>query len=108
MIIIPKEGKNVILIQEKQVEVAKLAAINIRKRKVPSFGCSKVNIEHKIVPTAHLFVLISDEEFNDKVELLQDNEIVLSGRENATAIGPLLALLRLHNHGHRAIVEPLR
>lgn len=80
MIIIPKEGKNVILIQEKQVEVAKSAAINDKKRKVTSFDCSKVNFEHEkcMVPTAHLFVLISDGDFNGKVERLQNNEIVLT------------------------------
>jgi hypothetical protein len=113
MMIIPKGGKHVILIQEKQeqqvAKVARLGKTLVRgeKRKAPSFKVSRVTDEHKKcnVKTKHLFVMVADRGFTDGGEL-EKNEIVLPGTDHAKAIGPLLALLRLHNHGHRDKLKP--
>ena len=71
---------------------------------VPSFGYNLVKEEHVKcdVKTPHLFILVSDKDFKatdrDKIK---DNEIVLPRTQHERALGPPLALLRRHNHGHR-------
>ena len=101
-LIIPKKAENVILIQEKQVEVAKKKARN--NTTVPRFGYDLVKEEHEKcdVKTPHLFIIVSDKEFKatDR-DQIQSNEVVLPRTEHDKALGPLLALLRLHNHGER-------
>jgi hypothetical protein len=110
MIIIPKGGERVILIQEKQEEGAKGAALGRsptgKKRKLLKFDYSRVADEHKKcdVKTIHLFVLVADKRFTG-IDELKDNEIVIPGTDQGQAIGPLLALLRLHNHAHRPKLE---
>jgi len=98
-VIVPEEGKLVIFLQEKQSEVAKLQ--NQKKRKVHEFFAENVRKEHAKcdVKTEHLFVLITDEDFTDNNQL-EKNEIVVSHRDHASVIGPLLSLLRLFNHSH--------
>jgi len=98
-VIVPQGGKLVIFLQEKQGEVAKLQ--NQKKRKVHEFSVANVRDEHAKcdVKTQHLFVLITDEDFTGHDQLAK-NEIVVSYRDHASVIGPLLALLRLFNHSH--------
>uniref|UniRef100_A0A7S2XUH1 Crinkler (CRN) family protein n=1 Tax=Attheya septentrionalis TaxID=420275 RepID=A0A7S2XUH1_9STRA len=105
MIIVAKGGTRVILIQEKQAEVAKAAAIGLKR--VPTLDYALVEREHKKceVNTSHLFVMISDKDFTSS-DMLKGNEIVLSATNHVDAFGPLLALLRLHNHGHRSKLHP--
>ena len=100
MIIVSKGGAYVVFIQEKQREVAKEQAQ--KKRKVPTLCYATVKEEHDKcdVSTAHLFVIITDEEFDDFASL-RENEIVLSSEMHSAAIGPLLALLRKHNHAQQ-------
>ena len=97
MIIVCKGGKYVIFIQEKHGEGAKNRANN--ERKIPTLSYKKVKAEHDKckVKTPHLFVIITDEVFDSK-EKLENNEIVLPSNMHSAAIGPLLALLRKHNH----------
>ena len=104
-LIIPKKAENVILIQEKQVEVAKKKARN--NTTVPRFGYDLVKEEHEKcdVKTPHLFIIVSDKEDKEfkatDRDQIQSNEVVLPRTEHDKALGPLLALLRLHNHGER-------
>jgi hypothetical protein len=49
--------------------------------------------------------MVTDADFTDS-DKLENNEIVLPGRDHKNAIGPLLALLRLHNHFHRQKFKP--
>ncbi|CAB9502857.1 expressed unknown protein [Seminavis robusta] len=101
-LIIPKKAENVILVQEKQVEVAKKKAID--DTTVPSFGYDSVKEEHNKcdVETSHLFIMVSDKDFKatDRGQI-QSNEIILPRNEREKALGPLLALLRRHNHAPR-------
>jgi hypothetical protein len=111
MMIIPRGGERVILIQEKQEQVAKTAALETtpdgKRKRMPSFNVSRVVNEHAKcnVKTNHLFVMVTDADFTDS-DKLENNEIVLPGRDHKNAIGPLLALLRLHNHFHRQKFKP--
>lgn len=101
-LIIPKGTENVILVQEKQVQVATRAARD--GTTVPRFGYDSVKEEHDKcnVKTPHLFIMVSDKDFEatdrDKIK---SNEVVLPRSEHGKALGPLLALLRRHNHGYR-------
>jgi hypothetical protein len=97
--LVPQRAEMVILVQEKQGEVAKRQ--NQKKRKVHELSIANVRAEHAKcnVKTPHLFVLVTDEDFTDHNELAE-NEIVVSHRDHAAVIGPLLALLRLFNHSH--------
>ena len=56
------------------------------------------------VRTKHLFVMITDEHY-EQPDLLQENEIVLSPEYDEGGMGCQLALLRLHNHVHRRGAE---
>jgi hypothetical protein len=87
-------GTFVVLVQEKQSEVAKqkyLSHAVVEKQNIDS-----VIKEHEKckISTNHLFVLITDREFSDH-EKLKTNEIVISRKEQEAVFGPLLALLRL-------------
>ena len=99
---VSKKVEHAIMIQEKQVEGAKNAALN--NTTVPSFGYDSVHEEHKKcdVKTSHLFVMVSDNNFKaTDYGQLEDNEIVLPRTEHEKAIWPLLALLGSHNHAYR-------
>ncbi len=104
MVIVPKGGDFVVFLQEKQREKAKEQSN--KKRKVPELSLEAVRKEHAKcnVSTLHLFVVITDEDFQDAAKLAS-NEIVLSYLHHAAAIGPLLALLRKFNHSNRHKVE---
>jgi hypothetical protein len=102
MFIVSKNAEYAIMIQEKQVEGAK--AKMLKSGTVPSFRYNLVQTEHDNcnIATPHLFVLVSDMGFHaGDWGKIQDNEIVFPCNEHAKAIGPLLALLRLHNHTRR-------
>ncbi len=75
--------------------------IFLKERTVPGLSVKRVREEHAKcdVETPHLFVLVTDEDFIDH-ESLASNEIVVSRRDHALMIGPLLALLRLFGHSH--------
>ncbi len=98
-VIVPRKGKMAIFLQEKRVEVAKWQ--NRNEKKMHEFSIEHFRAEHAKcnVKTPHLFVLVTDEDFIDH-EKLENNEIVVSHRDHASVIGPLLALLRLSNHSH--------
>jgi hypothetical protein len=72
------------------------------QRKIPKFTYKNLNEEHDKcdVGTPHLFIIITDEVFDSSPSdpPLRKNEIVLSPNLHSAAIGPLLALLRQHNH----------
>jgi hypothetical protein len=99
MIIVSMGDAYSVFIQEKQKEVAKEQAH--KRRKVHKLSYQSVKEEHEKcnVSTSHLFVMITDEEFASNGGL-SENEIVLSSEMHSAAIGPLLALLRKHNHAH--------
>ena len=99
MMMISKGGKYAVFFQEKQRKVAKQQAL--KRRKVPQMNYEKVKKEHEKcnVITPHLFVMITDEDFEDWTNL-KENEIVLSPAMHGDAISPQLALLRKHNHAH--------
>jgi hypothetical protein len=103
MIIVSKGGAYVVFIQEKQRQVTKNQAA--MKRKIPKFTYKKLKEEHDKcdVGTPHLLIIITDEVFDSSPSdpPLRKNEIVLSPNLNSAAIGPLLALLRQHNHAHQ-------
>jgi hypothetical protein len=103
LIIVPQGGEFVILLQEKQREVAKAKAI--AGKAVPSLKVANVRKEHSKcrVDTTHLFVMITDEQFND-FAYLEPNEIVLSHNEHVAVMGPLLALLRKFNHSNKRTI----
>jgi hypothetical protein len=97
MIIVPKGGAFSLIIQEKQGEGAKKKRIGGRKSATRKL--SNVLEEHAKcnVSTPHLFVFVTDEEFND-FEKLESNEIVLSYEHHEAVMGPLCTLLRKFNH----------
>ena len=107
MIIVAKRGTFVVFIQEMQREAAKEQAC--KKRKISTLSYNTVKAEHAKcnVSTPHLFVIITDEVFESH-ESLQENEIVLPSDMHSKAIGPLLALLRKHNHSHQPPVISLK
>ena len=100
MIIVPKGGEFVIFLQEKQRERAKEQML--AERTVPTLKVVTVQEEHKKcdVSTPHLFVLITDEHFEDFADL-KSNEVVLPYDQHGAVMGPLLALLRSFNHSNR-------
>ena len=108
-LIIPKGADNVILIQEKQSELAKQKFLN--DTAVPYFGKPLVDFEHNKcnIKTSHLFIIVSDKKFNEKdVSKIADNEIVLPMNKHKEALGPLLSLLHLHNHHYSAPRIPIK
>jgi len=96
MIIVPKGGTFVVFLQEKQRERAKEQML--AERTVPTLKVETVQEEHKKcdVSTPHLFVLITDEHFEDFADL-KSNEVVLPYDQHGAVMGPLLALLRSFN-----------
>ena len=100
MIIVPKGGAFVIFLQEKQRERAKEQML--AERTVPTLKVVTVQEEHKKcnVSTPHLFVLITDEHFEDFADL-ESNEVVLPYDQHGAVMGPLLALLRSFNHSNK-------
>ena len=77
---------------------------NIGGKTVPKRKTETVKEEHEKcnVKEDHLFVLITNERF-DQVDDLSENEIVISHDLHNAWMGPLLAVLRLFNHQERKI-----
>jgi hypothetical protein len=99
MMIVPKNGKFVLIIQEKQGEKAKTK--RSQNTTVPTCTYDNVRKEHDKckISTRHLFVFVTDEAFTEYDQLLS-NEIVLSHSDHIAAMGSLLALLRKFNHSN--------
>ncbi len=96
--IITKGGKFAIFIQDKLSELSQ--GKNVSGRTVPALMLEAVRSEHEKckVDTPHLFVVVTDHRF-DEQNGLAPNEIVLSHDVHGKWMGPLWALMRLHNHG---------
>ncbi len=96
--IITKGGKFVIFIQDKLSEISQ--GKNVQGTTVPALSVETVRVEHEKcnVDTPHLFVVVTDHRFDHQKELAP-NEIVLSHDVHGKWMGPLWALMRLHNHG---------
>jgi hypothetical protein len=94
---IPIGGEFVILGQDKLWGNAQRN--NVARHTVPALNLAMVQEEHKKcrVQNEHLFVIVTDERFDDK-HMLADNEIVISHDLHDMWMGPLLALMRLYNH----------
>jgi hypothetical protein len=95
MIIVPQDADFVLIVQEKQGEIAKKQQYN--DKTVPTRKLQSVKEEHGKcrIQTSHLFIMFTDEDFTDQGSFA-DNEIVIPYSKHASVMGPQF------NHSNKA------